>query len=162
MRCECFLFTAHFAMKLSTWRQKWQLSLTALTWMGFVVICALWGSYGVLLRHKELTTQNREWQYLRAENSRLTVQNQELEQQAAALRARLAESGTAAAGEKNPNGELTEGRQRSFSYTVKKGDTIWDIAKMYNVEGQALMRWNHLNPRSQIFPGDTLTIMLKE
>jgi cell division protein FtsB len=112
-------------------------------------------------RDKELTAQNREVQYLRAENSRLTAQNQELVQQAALLRAKLAESGTAAE-EKNPNGELTEGRQRSFSYTVKKGDTIWDIAKMYNIEGQALMRWNHLNPRSQIFPGDTLTIMLKE
>lgn len=163
MRWECSLFAAHgFGMKLSAWGLKFQLSLTALTGMGFVVLLAIWGSYVVLFRNKELTTQNRELQYLRTENSRLTAQNQEFERQLAVIRANVAETGPTVSAGKNVPGELQEGRQRSFSYTVKKGDTIWDIAKMYNVDVQALMRWNNLNPRSQIFPGDTLTIMLKE
>jgi len=149
-------------MKSSVWVQKFHISLTAITWMGFVVIWAIWGSYALLFRNKELTTQNSELQYLREENRRLTERNQELEQQLATLRSSPEETGKTALDAKNIDGELRAGSQRSFVYTVKKGDTIWDIANMYNVDVNALMRWNNLNPRSQIFPGDTLTIILKE
>jgi LysM repeat protein len=146
-------------MKLSAWVQKFHISLTAITWMGFVVVFAMWGSYVFFFRNKELTTQNSELQYLREENRHLAERNQELERQLATIRSNLEETGKTVS---DANAELREGSHRSFVYTVKKGDTIWDIAKMYNVDVNALMRWNNLNPRSQIFPGDTLTIILKE
>ena len=58
--------------------------------------------------------------------------------------------------------ELEKGSQRSFLYTVKKGDTIWDIAELYDIDVKALMRWNNLTPRSRIFPGDQLVIIIEE
>jgi cell division protein FtsB len=145
-------------MKLPAWVQKFQISLTAITWMGFVVVCAIFGSYAFLLGDKELTTQNSELQYLREENTYLTDRNRELEQQIGSLR--TDQKTVLGAEEIDP--ELEEGKQRSFLYTIKQGDTIWDIATMYSVDVKALMRWNNLTPRSQIFPGDTLTIILKE
>mgnify|MGYP002750872936 CR=1 FL=1 len=45
---------------------------------------------------------------------------------------------------------------------VQKGDTVWDIATMYKVTVDDLLRWNNMTKRSRIFPGDELTIILKE
>ena len=53
-------------------------------------------------------------------------------------------------------------RQQSFVYTVQKGDNLWTIAAHYRVQPEAIMRWNNLTPRSRIFPGDELTIILEE
>jgi LysM repeat protein len=42
-------------------------------------------------------------------------------------------------------------------YTVKRGDTLWDIAKKYNVSVSQLKNWN--NMRSvRIRPGDRIRI----
>ena len=137
--------------------QDFHLPLTAATWLWFIVICAIFGGYAVLFSQKILTTQHSELQYLRHENATLIERNRQLEEQLVKFR--------------GPDGDihmpLIEGarpsvNQRSFIYTVKKGDTIWDIATLYNVDIGDLMRWNNLGPRSQIFPGDQLVITLEE
>ena len=157
MRCEYFFSQRIYdhpcsSMKLSAWAQRFHLSLTAMTWMGFLLVCAIFGSYTFLLRDKELSVQNSELQYLREENRSLTERNHKLEEQ-------LTSAQSEGEGGDNVAVELEEGSQRSFLYTVKKGDTIWDIAELYDIDVKALMRWNNLTPRSRIFPGDQLTIL---
>jgi hypothetical protein len=153
-------------MKLIAWIQKFYRTIPLATVIGFAIVCALWAGYALQLRKHELTAQDllrREVQELRAEHVRLTERTRELEQQLAGSQ------------QKNPSAaqkvapatddvkvELKTATQRSFVYTVKKGDTTWDIAAKYNVQVNDLMRWNSLTPRSRIFPGDQLTIILKE
>ena len=48
----------------------------------------------------------------------------------------------------------------SVVYTVKPGDTLWDIARAHNVTLSALRRTNGLGRRSAIHPGDRLRIDL--
>ncbi|HDP34205.1 MAG TPA: LysM peptidoglycan-binding domain-containing protein [Candidatus Hydrogenedentes bacterium] len=43
-------------------------------------------------------------------------------------------------------------------YTVRRGDTLYDIAKAHSVKVADLQRWNNLGGRSQIKVGQTLTI----
>ncbi|MXZ73822.1 MAG: LysM peptidoglycan-binding domain-containing protein [Gemmatimonadetes bacterium] len=43
-------------------------------------------------------------------------------------------------------------------YTVKPGDTLWDIARAHNVTVSALRRTNGLGTRAAIHPGDRLRI----
>lgn len=160
MRCEYFFSQRIYdhpcsSMKLSARAQRFHLSLTAMTWMGFLLVCAIFGSYTFLLRDKELSVQNSELQYLREENRSLTERNHKLEEQ-------LTSAQSEGEGEDNVVVELEEGSQRSFLYTVKKGDTIWDIAELYDIDVKALMRWNNLTPRSRIFPGDQLIIIIEE
>jgi cell division protein FtsB len=140
-------------MKRSAWTQRFHVPLIILTWVGFIAILGLFGSYVFLLRSKEIAMQEmlyKELQSLREENYRLTEQNQQLEQEGCP-------SVSA-----NPPLDPEAASQRSFQYTVQKGDTMWDIAAMYNVDVNDLMRWNNLTPRSQIFPGEQLTIILDE
>ena len=45
-------------------------------------------------------------------------------------------------------------------YTVKKGDTVWGIAKQYNgVSDSDILKWNDLTRNSKITPGMKLKIM---
>ena len=151
-------------MKVIAWIQKFYSAIPVATVIGFVAIGAIWGSYVLLLKNKELTTQDilhREVQELRAERTRLTERTRELEQQLAASQKNPGEAQKGPATE-DVKVELKKASQRSFVYTVKKGDTIWDIAAKYNVAVNDLMRWNKLTPRSRIFPGDQLIIILKE
>lgn len=46
------------------------------------------------------------------------------------------------------------------TYRVKKGDTVWDIARQHNVDPQDLLKDNNLSRRSKIKPGDVLEIRL--
>ncbi len=62
----------------------------------------------------------------------------------------------------SPEDEIAQEKERSFVYKVQRGDTVWDIATMYNVPVDDLLRWNNMTKRSRIFPGDELTIILKE
>ena len=149
-------------MKLSVWAQKFHLSLPAITWMGFIVVCAIFGGYAFLLRSKELSVRNSELQYLREENRSLTERNSELERHLTSIESDCEEARKAVSGVNDVTAELEEGSQRSFLYTVRKGDTIWDIAEIYNIDVKALMRWNNLTPRSRIFPGNQLIIILEE
>jgi len=41
---------------------------------------------------------------------------------------------------------------------VKKGDTVWDIAREHNVDPLELLRDNNLSRGSTIKPGDVLEI----
>jgi membrane-bound lytic murein transglycosylase D len=47
--------------------------------------------------------------------------------------------------------------KRVLTYVVKKGDTLWDIAKAHNVAEAELKAWNDLK-RSKIFAGQELVI----
>lgn len=46
-------------------------------------------------------------------------------------------------------------------YTVKRGDTLWDIARSYKVSHKALARWNGLSPKDTLKPGRKLAIWTK-
>jgi LysM repeat protein len=148
-------------MNIQYWIQKLHISLTAVTWISFILVFSIFGIYAFLLHQKTLSTQElvrQELQRLREENYQLLERTQELEARCAAENESKSMSSAAAPSAVEPE----QAQQRSFLYTVQKGDTIWDIAAMYNVEVNALMRWNNLSPRSRIFPGDQLTIILKE
>ena len=45
-----------------------------------------------------------------------------------------------------------------LSYKVKKGDTLWDIAREHNVDPLELMKSNNLSRHSKIKPGDVISI----
>lgn len=43
-------------------------------------------------------------------------------------------------------------------YTIKRGDSLWEIAKAHNVSIKELARWNNISTRSRLYPGDKLKI----
>ena len=43
-------------------------------------------------------------------------------------------------------------------YTIKRGDSLWEIAKAHNVSINDLARWNNISTRSRLYPGDKLKI----
>ena len=43
-------------------------------------------------------------------------------------------------------------------YTVRKGDTLWEISRVHGVKVNDLMTWNSLEVASAIQPGDRLKI----
>jgi membrane-bound lytic murein transglycosylase D len=53
--------------------------------------------------------------------------------------------------------EKSTGEESYVRYVVKKGDTIWDIARAHNVEQSDLLAWNHLE-HAKIYPGRELII----
>ena len=50
-----------------------------------------------------------------------------------------------------------KGKNGSTRYVVRKGDTIYSIARQFNVDKDDLLRWNKLSSNA-IKPGKTLTI----
>jgi len=46
------------------------------------------------------------------------------------------------------------------TYYVRKGDTLWEIARKYQVSPEELMSWNQLKHSSVIRPGDQLILFL--
>jgi membrane-bound lytic murein transglycosylase D len=47
---------------------------------------------------------------------------------------------------------------KEIIYTIKKGDTLWNIANEMGVNIGALSRWNNLHPEKKLIPGDKLKI----
>ena len=47
---------------------------------------------------------------------------------------------------------------RSVTYTVRRGDTLSAIARMFQVTVAQISAWNHISSRSTIRPGQKLTI----
>lgn len=156
------LFALCINMKFIAAVQNIKLPLTVSTWLWFAGLCGLFGGYAFGLARKTETAQNSELQYLRDENTYLIEQNDALAERLQTLQNACEQHVSDTPG--NADGQSGTGLdpQRSFVYTVKRGDTIWDIAALYAVDVKALMRWNNLGPRSRIFPGDQLMIMLEE
>ena len=59
-------------------------------------------------------------------------------------------------------GEGGAAASNAVTYTVRPGDTLWDIARAHNVTVSALRRANGLGRRSAIQPGDRLRIDLPD
>jgi membrane-bound lytic murein transglycosylase D len=61
-----------------------------------------------------------------------------------------------------PSGSLDEphGKQtgREIIYIVKEGDTLWSIAKKFNLTVSEIKTWNHLNETDRIHPDDRLKL----
>ena len=51
---------------------------------------------------------------------------------------------------------------RWITYVVKRGDTLWDIAKAFGVLLEKLMLWNDMGSRSSLQVGDQIRIFLKQ
>ena len=47
---------------------------------------------------------------------------------------------------------------RAILYKVQEGDTMWAIARKFNVPPKELLRWNNLDRESQLKPGDQITV----
>jgi membrane-bound lytic murein transglycosylase D len=47
---------------------------------------------------------------------------------------------------------------REIIYVVKEGDTLWSIAKKFNLTVSEIKAWNHLNETDQIHPEDRLKL----
>ncbi len=56
-----------------------------------------------------------------------------------------------------PKGKSTS----KIEYTVRSGDTLWDISKKYKVGVRSLARWNSMAPTDPLKPGKKLVIWTK-
>lgn len=65
----------------------------------------------------------------------------------------LAQSAEAPAA-KGSGKKTTSGAQ---TYTVKSGDSVWEISQKLKVSSEQLKKWNKLNAKTQLKPGQTLT-----
>lgn len=50
-----------------------------------------------------------------------------------------------------------KGRKRIL-YTVKRGDTLWDIARAYRVSVRDIKKWNVIPRNNRIMPGDVIAV----
>jgi len=63
--------------------------------------------------------------------------------------------------EQKENNKDKKGTDKIVYYTVKQGDTLWDIAKRFpGISGDDLRKWNGLDGNSSIVPGQQLKILV--
>ncbi|MBT5874986.1 MAG: LysM peptidoglycan-binding domain-containing protein [Candidatus Latescibacteria bacterium] len=60
----------------------------------------------------------------------------------------------------NSTGSSVPTGKKSINYTILRGDTLWDIARKFDVTVSSIQAANNLTRRSRIYPGDKLTIHL--
>jgi membrane-bound lytic murein transglycosylase D len=53
-----------------------------------------------------------------------------------------------------------EQTKETIAYRVRRGDTLYSIAKRFGVSYKSLMAWNHMRT-SRIYPGDTIKVHLR-
>jgi len=53
-------------------------------------------------------------------------------------------------------------RKKYVQYRVKKGDSVWLIAKKFQIDEATLRRINHLSKRSYIYPGQALSVPVQK
>jgi len=53
-----------------------------------------------------------------------------------------------------------EQAKKTIAYRVRRGDTLYSIARRFGVSYKSLMAWNHMRS-SRIYPGDTITVHLQ-
>ena len=51
---------------------------------------------------------------------------------------------------------------KSYIYTIKRGDNLWDIGRHYGISVRQLTEWNGLYQKSIIRPGQKLTVWIKD
>jgi membrane-bound lytic murein transglycosylase D len=52
--------------------------------------------------------------------------------------------------------------KREIIYVVKAGDTLWGIAKKYNLAVSDIKKWNNLDGKDRIYPSDRLKLRVGE
>jgi membrane-bound lytic murein transglycosylase D len=50
--------------------------------------------------------------------------------------------------------------QQRISYTVRSGDSLWQIARRYNVSVEQIQKWNSMNNQTSLLPGQILDIYI--
>ena len=55
----------------------------------------------------------------------------------------------------------TTSRIKLVNYTVKKGDSLFEIAQKFNTTPHQIRTWNRLSAKETIKPGDKLSLKLK-
>jgi membrane-bound lytic murein transglycosylase D len=54
-------------------------------------------------------------------------------------------------------GETMSGGE-TMTYTVRRGDTLYDIARRFSVSVSQLLNWNNLSKRDSLMPGQRLVM----
>ena len=60
----------------------------------------------------------------------------------------------------SPAPKVAKARSGTIKHTVRRGDSLWSIAKRYDVRVKDLMRWNDLSKNAVIQPGQSIKIIL--
>ena len=60
----------------------------------------------------------------------------------------------------SPAPKTAKARSGSIKHTVRRGDSLWSIARAYDVRVKDLMRWNDLSRNTVIQPGQSIKINL--
>lgn len=71
---------------------------------------------------------------------------------------RLIEAGYNYSDVQNKVNELLKSAEQKKYYTIRSGDTLWNIAKKYNTSVAQLCKWNNINNPNIIFPGTTIRV----
>jgi membrane-bound lytic murein transglycosylase D len=56
---------------------------------------------------------------------------------------------------------LKENEKKEIIYVVKAGDTLWGIAKKYNMTVKEIRNWNNLDGKDRIYPADRLKLRVE-